>query len=158
MPPPSAAASQSAPLASKRAPGARLPAGSAREAHTAPATPMGRFTRKMARHENCWTSSPPMGGPAVSPAATTLEIPPSARPRCSRGKMAVSAAGAIDIMPEAPSAWTMRAPTSMGTLVASPHRPEPSVKSSMPPTKTRRWPSTSPCRPEARSVELMTSR
>ena len=113
-------------------PAAPPPRGRARSAQAAPAIPTGTFTKKIQRQERCERMSPPSGGPAVRPSATTVPTEPSARPRMPGGNAAVTMAGPIAIIALAPSAWTTRAATSPPRPPASPHSADPAVKTARP--------------------------
>jgi hypothetical protein len=116
-----------------------------------PATPIGRFTRKIGRHSRPkmfhWVSSAPSSGPATAPRPTMAPYMPNTLPRSCAGNvtwMIDSTCGTI-IAPATPC--RTRDATSMSGLTASPHSAEATVKPPMPSRNRRLRPKMSPSRP-----------
>src|SRR3954465_2268016 len=79
---------------------------------------------------------------------------PTARPRCSGGKMDVRIAARFATIIDAPTAWTAREATRTGVPGARPPIAELVTKTASPARYTRLWPHISPSRPKVSSSAL----
>ena len=90
--------------------------------------PMGRLTKKIQCQERCCSRSPPTAGPVTMPTDTIVPITPSALPLSVTGKASVKMPAPRARIIAAPTACTTRKPISQPTVGDSPHRTEPTVK------------------------------
>ena len=118
--------------------------------------PTGTLAKKTERHSNALTSSPPMAGPAIAPAPTTLRWVPRALPRSVPGNDSITMA--------MPALWTMAEPTPWNILAAineprlgdTPASAAAMTKMTIPPMYTCFRPMMSPRRPMGKIRTLMT--
>jgi hypothetical protein len=109
--------------------------------------PMGRFTKKIQRQDSPLVSAPPSTGPTATATPVIAPNTPKATPRSRGGKAAASRASDVANMIAPPMPWKARARARKVASGASPHRAEPTVKTTMPSANTSRRPARSPIEP-----------
>src|SRR5271156_5879212 len=113
---------------------------------TSASSPTGTLTKKIQRQDNS-TRNPPTGGPSAAAIAATADQVLTATARREAGTAASNSASELGISIAAPRAGTARAATSATNDPDSPHAADPSVNTTRPDRKMRRWPYRSPSRP-----------
>ena len=125
--------------------------GNRRRASTAPTTPTGTLTRKMARHPSpatsALTSSPPSTWPPMPPRPDATAYHAIARGRARGGTVAVISPRTCGSIAAAVRPCSSRNAISCPGVEASPHSSDAAVKDDIPMTYMRRWPNMSPRRP-----------
>ncbi len=83
-------------------------------------TPIGTLTKKISRHENQCTISPPTVGPSSGPISAGMMTKFIATSSSDLGNVRMMASRPTGVIIAAPKPCRMRAATSIGTLTASP--------------------------------------
>jgi hypothetical protein len=99
----------------------------------------------------------PSGGPATMPSAVAMLPRPNMRPPC-RGKASTRIGAEFAVVIAAPPPCIALAATSHHREGAIEHRIDPTTNTAIPALYTRPRPSTSPARPNGRSVDVERSR
>jgi len=111
------------------------------------ATPIGTLTKKISRHENQCTMSPPTVGPSSGPISAGMMTKFIATNSSDLGNVRMIASRPTGVIMAAPKPCRMRAATSMGTLTASPQSTEATVNNATANANTRRVPYRSAIQP-----------
>src|ERR1700722_4103897 len=114
---------------------------------------MGRFTTKAERQPKPVINSAPNDGPVATASAPTPPHSATTWERRLVGNAPNNSPSDEGNTAAAPTPWTRRPATSMGTDGASPHRADPKQKTASPAKNTRRLPSRSAVRPAMTSRE-----
>lgn len=104
------------------------------------ATPTGTLMRKIYSQGSALTIKPPNTGPHIIPRATKLASSPRARPRSRAGNDSVMMPMLFAMADAQPTPCTARASTKNSSVVAMPHKSEPSAKIATPTWKKRTLP------------------
>jgi hypothetical protein len=96
------------------------------------ATPTGRLTRKIQRHDNPDTSAPPSTGPIATATPVTAPQIPNAAPRSRPRKALASRANETANITAPPMPCNARDSCSMSVDVAAPHSTDAAVKTASP--------------------------
>ena len=115
-------------------------------------SPIGRLTKKIQRQPTYVVSAPPTSGPIATAAPTVAPQMPKAVPRSRPWNSCEMIASETANIAAPPIPCTPRARISQSGDCAAPQRAEASVKSAIPPRKTRLRPSRSPSEPALSSV------
>ncbi len=101
----------------------------------------GTLTSRTARQSMNSVRRPPSTGPSAAKKADAPAISPSARPRFSGGKVAVTMAIVVGIISAAPTPWVTRIVMSQGMFWAAPASADEATNTIAPVRKTLRRPS-----------------
>ena len=134
----------------RRAPGARDSATRVRVTNSA-AIPIGTLTKKIQRHERPLVSAPPSTGPTATATPVIAPNTPNATPRSSGRNALASSASEVANMIAPPTPCSARESARNVVSWATPHRAEPSVKTTIPTANTRRRPARSAIEPAVSS-------
>ena len=113
-------------------------------------TPIGRFTKKIHRHESQLVSAPPSTGPMATAMPVTAPNTPNATPRSRGGNASASSASDVANMIAPPMPWNARESVRNVGSPASPHSADPIVNTTIPTANTSRRPARSAIDPEVR--------
>ena len=119
---------------------------------------MGRFTKKIQRHERVDVIIPPSVGPVLTPSATTTALSPSALPRSCAGKALVSIAGLMAMISAPPRPCNARAAINSPSEGAKPQKADPTVKMIRPAAQIGLRPIISDIRPAVSNTPAVTTR
>jgi len=112
-----------------------------------PSRPIGMLRLKIHGQSATLSTKPASGGPISGPTSAGMVNQAMPRIRCSFGVELTTISRATGVIIAPPMPWTIRAPTSSGSVRESPQSAEPARKTSIAVMNTRRAPNRSAAQP-----------